>query len=559
MKKSITLLFVHLLLIYQPLFSQSKMNIYEIGKGEILSKPYVNITYLYDDLLSAVPFTDGVENYDWSNLTGVIDFNENVIVPFKYRNIRLLKDYYISDEQSTRKIVAVSTGTLPTLYQLTKTKFKQLAPFEGVNFYNIPINDDIVFTAENFLFTNHIFNLNTKEHIAVKFELDFALNKNLLTFYSKRKKGIMNLKGQVVVPADYYGIYRLSDSFIEIKKGERGDSIGVLDKNANVVIPPIFSTVTKGYNRFFVRAFNHKTPLKLSDEVIKRVSNWSLKWNNSKEKMYSLNKKQIQQLGLVGAFDFKGNLVIPFDYDYLEKGIGSEIIASKNEQIGIITENGKEVMGFKYKKISAAFNNLYIANLNGKYGLFSSKGKQLLSCIYDDIFAISSNKALVLKQGKWFLFDSKTSKMTNTKFTGADKLGYINRVSIPFPFFRDKKPYADTYFLLIRNGKYGVIDHQLNVLIPPTHDEEPIFYVDKHFTFGNIYSDEETFLYTRKGVPMKGMKAIFYTHDSSRLPNTIICKKGEKYGVIDMDGKELIPFVYSFIQNIDEKRFIVTY
>ena len=79
MKKSITLLFIHLLLIYQPLFSQSKMNIYEIGKGEILSKPYVNITYLYDDLLTAVPFTDGVENYDWSNLTGVIDFNENVI------------------------------------------------------------------------------------------------------------------------------------------------------------------------------------------------------------------------------------------------------------------------------------------------------------------------------------------------------------------------------------------------------------------------------------------------------------------------------------------------
>ena len=191
--------------------------------------------------------------------------------------------------------------------------------------------------------------------------------------------------------------------------------------------------------------------------------------------------------------------------------------------------------------------------------MFSSKGKQLLSCIYDDIFAISSNKALVLKQGKWFLFDSKTSKITNTEFTGADKLGYMDRMSIPFPFFRDKKPYADTYFLLIRNGKYGVIDHQLNVLIPPTHDKKPTFYVDKHFTFGSIYSDEETFLYTRKGIPMEGMKAIFYTYDSSKFPNTIICKKGEKYGVIDMDGKELIPFVYSFIQNIDEKRFIVTY
>lgn len=161
------------------------MNIYEIRKGEILSKPYVNITYLYDDLLSAVPFTDGVENYDWSNLTGVIDFNENVIVPFKYRNIKLLKDYYLFDKQSTRKIVAVSTGTLPTLYQLTKTEFNQLVLFEGVNFYNIPINDDIVFTAENFLFTNHIFNLSTKEHIAVKFELDSALNKNLLTFLFK--------------------------------------------------------------------------------------------------------------------------------------------------------------------------------------------------------------------------------------------------------------------------------------------------------------------------------------------------------------------------------------
>ena len=531
------------------------MNIYEIGKGEILSKPYENITYLYDDLLTAVPFTEGVENYYTRNM-GVIDFNENVIVPFEYRYIALLKDYYLFDKQSTRKIVAVSTGTLPTLYQLTKTKFKQLAPFQGVNFYNIPINDDIVFTAENFLFTNHIFNLNTKEHIAVKFELDSALNKNLLTFYSKRKKGIMNLKGQVVVPADYYGIYRLNDSFIEINKGKRRDSIGILDKNANVVIPPIFSEVTKGYNRFFVRAFNHKTPLKLSDEVIERVSNWSLKWNNSKEKMYSLNKKQIQQLGLVGAFDFKGNLVIPFDYDYLEKGIGSEIIASKNEQVGIITENGKEVMGFRYKKISAAFNNLYIANLNGKYGLFSSKGKQLLSCIYDDIFAISSNKALVLKQGKWLLFDSKTSKMTNTEFTRADKLGYMDRRSIPFPYFIDeKKPYTDTYFLLIRNGKYGVIDHQLNVLIPPTHDKEPTFDIDKYFTFGF----KDTFLYTRKGVPMEGMEAIFYTYDSSKFPNTIICKKGEKYGVIDMDGKELIPFVYSFIQNIDEKKFIVTY
>lgn len=529
-------------------------NIYEIGRGEIFTKKYVFLQYLYNGWLVAVPATEGIDDYSWENLAGVIDFNERVLVPFKYRNIRLLENFNGDDAVMKHRLVTVSEGKLPRLYELSKDGLLPLADFEGFTFNYMPENNRFVFTSSGMI--NYIFNLKNGQAIPVGLGLRYALNKSLLCFRSNHKDGVADLQGRVVVPARYYRILPLGESFMWVEKGEKGDSIGIFDREAQVLLPPVFSQIERGRNRFFARTFHHGTPLTLSDEVISGVSDWTARWNKSKKRMYSLTQKQIQQLGLMGAFDLKGQLVIPFEYDYLEKGIGTEIIADKKGAKGIVSEKGQVMVPFQYQQIEAAFNRLYVVSNDGKYGLLGSKGKVILPCLYDSIFVLDADRALVLNEEKWFLWKRKTGEMTSTDWIKEYQFDYLK--TSPYYSGDDEAEQADrnTCFILKRNNCYGIIDKELKTVIPPIHDEEPVYYWNKSFIF-DIY--RKPILYTRKGVRLKGLNPIDYANESSLFPNTLICMSDGKYGVVDMDGKTIIPFTYSQIDNIDGTRFVVKY
>lgn len=543
------LFFLSILFVPANVLAQGEVyNIYEIGKGEILKTKYRYIEYLYDDLLAAIPYMPGVEDYDWSNLTGVIDFGENSIVPFEYRNIHALKG------NPDLRLVTVSDGRSVMLYRLKGSLFEPVTPVSGWSFHGIPGNDSIVFTSGGV--ENHIINIKSGAHAPVRRSLKNALYDRFLEFKGDGGRGLLNLKGEVVVPAAYYRIMPYEGSYIFLERGSKGDTIGILNRHAEIIIPPVFRDVIKGRNRFFVRSFNNGRKLRLPEKAIEEVSEWTATWNKTTQKWYSLNAKQINQLGLVGAFDLSGKLVIPFAYDYLKTGVDTEIIASKNSKVGIISEDGKVLANFSYQSIESAFGSYYVAKLGAKKRVLGRAGKPVFGEAFDDVFFLSAEKVLLLRQGQWFLCDlRKPGVLTKTGLTRESRLQYLYEYPSSNEYGKHKTD-KYTYFEYRKNGKYGIIDDNLKVVVSPIHDHTPTFYFGKFFEF-NVRPGGSA--YTLKGKFMEGLGTVTSADfESSRFPNAIICHKNKKYGVIDLEGNELIPFEYTLISHIDGKRFVVS-
>lgn len=362
-----TRLIIILLFAVQLAMAQKNLfNIYEIGKGEILKKDYAYIEYLYDDLLSALPVVEGVENYNWTNYTGVIDFEENVILPFKYRNIRRLNVGKIINMDNHKKYqyVSVSSGKTSTIFNLKRDVFEEIPFSEGGFHYFSPYNEDIILVGE-YLFGSAIINTAKKKSIQLKEinKITGVLNKNLLIYNKEKKEGIIDIEGNIILPAMFKDIRRI-DEFIRI---EKGDSIGVFNQDLEIVIPPIFNRIEKGKNRFFVTTFNDDKNLSIKSDAIKKYfSDWEAILNTKPNKLYGLSDKEIQQIGLTGAFDLQGNLIIPFEYDYMQKGIDTEIIASKNNDLGVISENGEVLIPFLYNNIEKSFDKFYVVTNTSK-------------------------------------------------------------------------------------------------------------------------------------------------------------------------------------------------
>lgn len=551
MNKSFLVIWLMLLLCHAigPVCAQpGRFNIYEISNGETLANDYHYIEYLYDDLLAAVPVVPGVDDYAWKNLTGVIDFQEKVIVPFRYRNIRRLRNHVLDDERIRRSVVAVSDGQLPMLYRLSKENFVQVSPNRAAEYRYLPDNDSIIFTTSDFG-TNYIIDLNTPRITPTDLRLRSDINDHLLDFKANRKHGLADLGGNIVVPPEFYRFLPEKHGLIVMEKGEKGDSIGILDSRGETLLPPVFQQITVAENRLFVRAFNDGKKLKLPPEVIEKLSDWTAIFTNgrTRKRIYSLNKSQIAQTGLVGAFDLEGNLVIPFEYDNLEKGISTEIIASRKGQSGIISDRGEIVKDFNYQTVQAAFNRFYTVKQNGRKGLLGSGGKEIFEPEYEDIFPLSPDRVL-LKQGRWMLWDTARPDTLRQTILAPD-------ATLDYLYTHPHNEKARTqYFRIEQNGRYGIVDQDLKTIVPPTHADPPTLVYGKRFAFGYGRSSAS---YTLKGIPMQGLDGIDYNEESDIYTDIIVCKKNEKYGAIDQDGREVIPFKYDMITNIDGKRFIV--
>ncbi|MCD8413576.1 WG repeat-containing protein [Tenacibaculum finnmarkense genomovar ulcerans] len=556
-----TLIFLIVILFQSTLSAQNEQyNIYEIGKGEIFKKNYRYLEYLYDNLLSAIPISVNNTDYRWTNKTGVINLKEKLIVPFQYRSIRRTKNdltFKPIHNKNQYKYVNVSNGKGVGLYYLSKNKFKQLNIFNYLEYFPISKGKNI-FIAKS-AFKSSLLNTKEKNRTQPKFDKMFPLNNELISIKSdKNKYGILNIEGDTLLKPKYTYIRRHSNynsPFIAI---EQGDSIGLVNNKSEIIIPPIFRSIEstiKGQNRIYVTSFNSDENFLVNEKTKEELSDWVATTNKTPRKIYSLNKKQAKKIGLTGAFDFKGNLIIPFKYDYMYKGIDNEIITSKNNKFGLLSNNGDVLIDFLYSKIKSSFNKFYVIMHNKKKGVFSKKGKQVLPIKYKDILPISTTKILVLDEKKWYIYNiNKPNKFSETTLDSKTKVSYSNI----FPYYHYKgigdELIQNIYFTIEKDSKYGVINNNIDIVISPKHENSPILNYKKFFSFG--HSDKQV-LYTINGILMDEMNRVNCCTESELLTNSIICLKNNKYGVVDMFSNILIPFEYSYIENIDGKKFIV--
>lgn len=527
------------------LFAQnSEYTIYQKGKGEILQNKYFYLDHYIDDLFIAVPLRDSVD-YTYADLTGIINIKEQVKLPFEYRNIEKVRDDY-NMYKGAAPLLAISNARSRALYQFNSSGFQSLTDFKYLKFRPYLFDGQYLMAYNGF---GQILNLQTKEIIGTKFTELLPVNKDLVIGVEVfGKSGLLNKQGDTILLPIYDRIQPTSEQLLVVQQGQ---SFGVLDVKGEQVLPIIYSNITLSASTIIAESFQevkHIEPVYAVE--IDQVMDFDMVKQEeecSKPFRYPLNySKNREFYNLHGAFDFYGNQKIPFEYYYLTKGIFDEIIANKNGKMGVISEDEKVIIDFQYDDITMFFNGLYLVSKGDKQGLFTQNGKKLLEVKYKDIFPMSAHSVLVLENGKWIKvsYESSYKKYTSKKTNlNADySFAYMdtfNRASSTYEKNTD-------FFVVLQCSNSGIIDKDLNIVIACEHSEIPRYFNEKYFKF------EKT--YTIKGVELK---QIDLSKDDAQFKGVIIGIKDGKYGVVNDMGDVVVPFEYSYIQCIDEDRFVV--
>lgn len=223
-----------------------------------------------------------------------------------------------------------------------------------------------------------------------------------------------------------------------------------------------------------------------------------------------------KQNGKWGFIDWKGGVVIPFQYDFVTDAYPNGLIGvnvggeSTDKSIrggkwGFINKKGVVVCVPKYNYIgSDCQDDVIWVNIGGaidaegnvsggKYGFVNVVGKEVMLLKYDDVAAArrayreSLEKVRWKKNGaKFALYDKKTGKMMSKAYdkywewtgdraivSNNQKFGYIDKNGkevVPVVYDDLKLEHTEEGLLAKKDGKWGFVDWQGEIILPFQYD-----------------------------------------------------------------------------------------
>lgn len=430
-----------------------------------------------------------------NNNWGVIDSNGQNIIPNEYKEYIVIpnhkKDVFIitydiksKTDFSTRAInkngnnVIKKQNIIPIEYQDTEFKFDQnILAFKENNLYGFMDYDgNIKSEAKYSSFTtfsgisNRILVeeegkkgvLNTELFetvVAPVYKNVEPLNNSESTPYIvifDNLKGLTTTKNKTILPAEYKDIIKTnSKKYFAAKKDS---SISIFDENSKEIV--------KNFN---------DTPIDILDDLI-------IARNNS---------------GKVGARNFNGEIIIPFEYDNVLTAGLNTYITVKNNKYNIsqffakakdISKQEKDKTNILEKDYSfiefIPEGNFFIARekeTDNAVSIYDHNLNLKLNGIIEDINYKSS--FLKIKNGKTykyylFNFEEKSEKDVFPEnnlylFEENGKLGFVNdknNIIVPAIYDEAKVQNKYGYIAVSRNNKWGCLDYTGKVIIEPTLD-----------------------------------------------------------------------------------------
>lgn len=255
-----------------------------------------------------------------------------------------------------------------------------------------------------------------------------------------------------------------------------------------------------------------------------------------------------------GVIDKEGKKLIDPQYDEVkipnpEKGV---FICSKDGSSKVLNEKNEEILT-AYNKIEAirlkniASDLMYEKSVlkysqDGKYGLINFEGKQITKPIYEELDSLpyKEGELLVKQNGKYGVINIKGNKLVNNEYEQISVDGY----------YTDENGYKYAgYIVSIKNEdgyRYGYLNSQGEKILDTEYNELS--------RVSTIEDNNNAYLICAKngqyGVS-KSQKNILeneyqsITYDSTN--KVFVVEKSKKYGIVDIEGKEIVPVQYSQI------------
>lgn len=455
-------------------------------------------------------------NSNW----GVIDSNGQNVIPNEYKEYIAIpnhnKDVFIitydiksKTEFSTRAInkngnnIIKKQNIIPIEYENTEFKFDQhLLAFKENNLYGfIDYDGNIKSEAKYTSFTTFpgISNrvlieeegkkgvLNTELFetvVAPVYKSIEPLNNSENTPYIvifDNLKGLTTTKNKTILPAEYKEIIKTnSKKYFAAKKDS---SISIFDENSKEIV--------KNFN---------DTPIDILDDlIIARNEN-----------------------GKVGAKNFNGEIIIPFEFNNIVTAGLNTYITNKNNKYNIsqFFAKAKDISKQEKDKINILEKDYSFIEYIPEGNFFIAKEKELdnIVSIYDHNFNLKLNgiiedinyksSFLKIKNGKTykyylFNFEEKSEKEVYPEnnlylFEENGKLGFMNdknNIIVPAIYDEAKIQNQYGYIAVSRNNKWGSLDYTGKVIVEPTLDFKDFTKIE---FINNYYLDKNEELTTFK-------------------------------------------------------------
>ena len=254
-----------------------------------------------------------------------------------------------------------------------------------------------------------------------------------------------------------------------------------------------------------------------------------------------------------GVINSKGEQIIEAKYDDIkipnpEKAV---FICYEGENTKALNEKGEEIytqyQGIQPLRLKNILSDLMYEKTtlkysqDGKYGIISIDGKKITNAIYEEIDTLQfkEGELVVKKDGKYGIINIKGATIVKEQYDGieADKY-YEENTGYKKDGYITKKTTEEGY-------RYGYINNSGKKLIDNKYNE---LYRITEISSNDIYTicaenGKYGLMKNRKQVIPNEYQALVYNESN----NTVTALKGKNYGVISIEGKEIVPFEYKQI------------
>lgn len=281
---------------------------------------------------------------------------------------------------------------------------------------------------------------------------------------------------------------------------------------------------------------------------------------NLNNKNYEITKVEqynyfiLKQNDLSGVIDRSGNKIVDTKYEEIkipnpEKAV---FICYNQDKIKVLNEKNEEILT-QYEEVepirlkNIASDLMYEKSIlryqeNGKYGLISFDGKKITKAVYDEIEGLpyKEGELLVKQNEKYGVINIKGYKLIDIIYDQVSVDGYYT--------YQEGYKYAG-YIVANKTEegyRYGYINDNGKQILPLEYNElsrindiednkNAYLIVAKNGQFGLTKNENE--------VIKNEYQSISYDKNNS----TLVVEKSKKYGVLALDGKNIVPVKYNQI------------
>lgn len=174
-----------------------------------------------------------------------------------------------------------------------------------------------------------------------------------------------------------------------------------------------------------------------------------------------------------------------------------------------------------------------VFKLNNKYGIMTQDGKIIKNGEYDQIISLDDKMYLLLKENELVAYNVEKNKLF--RLDGMSIIG-------------------ENLYKILKNGKYGVVDSEFNVVVEPINDRVE----NKNDRILIINKEKLEVLDRDMNARIKDIPNSFQEVELG-VGNTIYFKIDNKWGILGNNGQTLVDAKYDKLVNLNDENIVIGY